>query len=149
MNKNNSSVLEYEDTLANAPTENSALYEDFAPVGGVLLENFAEMAQISARNSTANYNLETVAQKNNLIDSSQTVFPYIPENADMDFFLSKLLARHRFQKIKEQFFDPSNKEARIRRALLAFSKVRVIANLDDATWKTIAEDEGIADQYAE
>ena len=41
------------------------------------------------------------------------------------------------------------KEARIRRALLAFSKVRVIANLDDATWKTIAEDEGIADQYAE
>lgn len=42
-----------------------------------------------------------------------------------------------------------DKEARIRRALLAFSKVRVIANLDDATWKTIAEDEGIADQYAE
>jgi len=49
----------------------------------------------------------------------------------------------------KDLIEAYDKEARIRRALLAFSKVRVIANLDDATWKTIAEDEGIADQYAE
>ena len=47
---------------------------------------------------------------------------------------------HRFQKIKDQFFDPRTKEARIKKALSTLAKVPVITNLDNATWKIIAED---------
>ena len=112
-------------------------------------ENFVWQSRIAEQNSTADYYLNTIVRKLSFADSSATAFQGEQENVDVDELLFKILARARFQEMKNNFFQAKTKDTRIQKALTALNKVKLIEGLNTDAWKMIAEDESISDQYGE